>query len=178
MKKIVIFGSGDHAKVVLTEILNLKKFKVAGFIDDKKKVGETLFKYLGKEYKNIDSLKSFAKKTKDQTISGIIGIGSNYLRKKIFNKVNKINKFFDWETIVSKNAVLNGEVKIGKGTIIMSGVTINHGSIIKSNCIINTSSSIDHHNLFNDFSSCGPGTVTGGNVKIGQESHLGIGSNI
>ena len=37
MKKIIIFGSGDHAKVLLNEILKLKKYNFLGFCDEKKK---------------------------------------------------------------------------------------------------------------------------------------------
>ena len=37
MKKIIIFGSGDHAKVLLTEILKLKRYNFLGFCDEKKK---------------------------------------------------------------------------------------------------------------------------------------------
>ena len=41
MKKIVIFGSGCHAKIVFSEILKLKGYKILGFVDDfapKKKI--------------------------------------------------------------------------------------------------------------------------------------------
>ena len=55
---------------------------------------------------------------------------------------------------------------------------INTGTIIGKHCLINTSSSIDHHNNFKNFSSTGPGVITGGNVKIGEMSHLFIGSII
>ena len=41
---------------------------------------------------------------------------------------------------------------------------------------INTSTSIDHDNHFEDFSSCGPGVITGGNVNLGELSHIGIGA--
>ena len=34
MKKIVIFGSGCHAKVVFSEIIKLKKYKFIGFVDN------------------------------------------------------------------------------------------------------------------------------------------------
>ena len=58
----------------------------------------------------------------------------------------------------------------------MSGVVINTQTVIGEHCIINTSSSIDHDNKFKNFSSCGPGVVTGGNVTVGECSFLGIGS--
>ena len=60
----------------------------------------------------------------------------------------------------------------------MSGVVINTGTIIGDHCLINTSSSIDHDNKFGNFSSSGPGVTTGGNVKLGTCSHLGIGCTV
>ena len=42
-------------------------------------------------------------------------------------------------------------------------------------CIINVIFN-DHHNYFKDYSSCGPGVITGGKVTIGENSHLGIGA--
>ena len=50
--------------------------------------------------------------------------------------------------------------------------------MIGKHCLISTSSSIDHDNYFHDFSSAGPGVVTGGNVLVGKNSYLGIGSVI
>jgi acetyltransferase EpsM len=40
---------------------------------------------------------------------------------------------------------------------------------------LNTSCSIDHDNYLKNFSSAGPGAVTGGNVVVGEQSHLGLG---
>ncbi len=37
MKKILILGSGSHSKVIFSEIINLKKYKIIGFIDENKK---------------------------------------------------------------------------------------------------------------------------------------------
>ena len=65
---------------------------------------------------------------------------------------------------------LNGNVEIGEGSLIMPGVVINTETKIGKHCIINTSSSIDHHNYFKDYSSCGPGVITGGKVTIGENS--------
>ena len=42
MIKIVIFGSGSHAKVIFSEVIKLKKFKFLRFVDDFKKKGELI----------------------------------------------------------------------------------------------------------------------------------------
>ena len=104
---------------------------------------------------------------------GIVRMGLIF--EKISQKINKILKF-NWATIVSKNSKINGNVKIGKGSLIVSGSVINTGTKIGEHCLINTSSSIDHDNNFKNFSSTGPRVTTGGNVKLGQCSHLGMGA--
>ena len=175
MKKILIFGSGGHSRVILSEIIQIKGYKVIGFVDDKIRKGKIIDRYKNKRFKVVSTSEE-VKKFLDKNTYGIIGIGSNFLRKKISQKINKIHKNFNWATIVSKNSKINGNVKIGKGSLIVSGSVINTGTKIGEHCLINTSSSIDHDNNFKNFSSTGPRVTTGGNVKLGQCSHLGMGA--
>jgi len=173
VKNIIIFGNGNHSKVVFSEILKLKEYNILGFIgtSTKKKL---IIKYRNKKYFNLGTnkiLKNY------NNLYGVIGVGDNYVRKKIYKEI-KILKKIKWAKIISKNSILNGNVKIGPGSIIISGSIINNGAKIGSHCIINTSSSIDHDNVFENFSSSGPSVTTGGNVKVCQFSHLGIGSTI
>jgi sugar O-acyltransferase (sialic acid O-acetyltransferase NeuD family) len=175
MKKIVIIGSGGHARVILSEILLLKKFKVLGFIDD----------YLPEKYV-VDKEKKLVNLGKIRNISsiisndtyGIIGVGENHLRKKIVNQIKKIKKNFKWATIISRNAIVAKKVSVGDGTVIIPGSVINNGTKIGNHCIINTRSSIGHDNFFSDFSSSGPGVTVGGGVFVGESSYLGIGSTV
>ena len=174
MKKIVIFGTGGHAKVILSELLKQKKYKEIIFVSKEKK------KYLyfnKKKYKifNNFKIKSGDKKSK---VYGVIAIGDNYLRYKLYKKYSKIYPKLAWAIIKSKDAIVNKNVKLSAGSMIITGSVINAGSIIGKHCIINTKSSIDHDNIFSDFSSTGPGVITGGKVKVGKLSHIGIGSAI
>jgi len=177
MKKILIIGSGVHSKVVLSEIVQIKGNKVIGFIDEKIKKGTIIETYKKRKYKVVGNIKEI-RKLLDKNVFGIIGVGSNYLRKEITKKIDKIYKNFKWLTIISKNCTINGNVKIGRGSIIVSGSVINTGTKIGKHCLINTTSSIDHDNIFEDYSSTGPGVITGGNVKLGECSHLGIASTV
>ena len=45
MKKILILGSGSHSKVIFSEIINLKKYKIIGFIDENKKKNKKIISY-------------------------------------------------------------------------------------------------------------------------------------
>lgn len=171
MKKIVIFGSGGHAKVILSEILKFKKkYEFFGFVDNSKKIGSTIIEINKKKFKILNT-----KKIKNKNFHGIIGIGDNYLRYKEFLKIGKIFKNIKWESIISKDSQINPNTKIGKGSVVLSNTFISTGTEIKDHCIINSSNSIDHDNIFNNFSSSGPGVITGGTVHVDKFSHLGIG---
>ena len=172
-KKIAIFGAGGHATVVTNEINKLKDYEiVAYFVSDlhnldincnyKKKMLQINKKNLLNLVKN--------------SVSGIIAIGNNILRKKIVDNSRLISRSFKWEKIISKDSVVSSTVTVGDGTIIMSGCIVNPYSKIKNHCLINTGSIIEHENIFEDYSSVGPGVITGGNVKVGKFSHLGMGS--
>ncbi len=155
--------------------MQLKKFSVLGFIDDFIEKGRVIETHKRKVFKNLGKIKDLKKFT---NVNGIIGVGSNYIRKGIFDEVNTLIKNFKWATVISKNSIINDRVTIGDGSVIVSNSVINTGTIIGNHCLINTSSSIDHDNRFNDFSSTGPGVTTGGNVSVGEMSYLGIGSII
>ena len=176
MSKLVIFGSGGHARVIFSEVMKLKKFKFLGFVDDFKKKGELIISFKKKNYYNLGSIKEVI--NKKNHFKGIVGTGLNFIRKKIVTDINDINKSFQFQKIVSKNAIINSNVFIDEGTLVVSGTVINSGTKIGKHIILNTSCSIDHDNKFNDFSSAGPGVITGGNVEVGGQSHLGLGSLI
>jgi acetyltransferase-like isoleucine patch superfamily enzyme len=172
---IVIFGSGSHAKVIFSEIINYKKYNIVGFVDEIKKKKDLIIKYKNKNYYTIGKISENVKKN---NVRGIIGVGSNFIRNKIYKNIILINKKFKFEKIISKNAIINLNVSIKEGAFIASGVVINQGTNIGKHCIINTSSSIDHDNIFEDFSSTAPGVITGGNVLVRKNSNIGIGSVI
>ena len=67
---------------------------------------------------------------------------------------------------------------MGVGNVVLSGTIICADTVLKNHVCINTGSSIDHDNLLNNFSSTGPRVTTGGNVKIGELSSIGIGATV
>jgi sugar O-acyltransferase (sialic acid O-acetyltransferase NeuD family) len=175
MKKIIIFGSGDNARMIFSELVKSAKYDILGFIDNfkNKKIIE---KYKNKNFYNLGTIKenkNILKKT-----FGVIGIGDNYKRFKVYSEINVLFKNFEWEKIISNKSNIHDDVPIGNGSVIMPNVTINFGSKIGNHCLINTSSSLDHDNHFEDFSSTGPGIVTGGRVSVGKLTHIGLGAVI
>lgn len=176
-KKIVIFGSGGHARSILTEVLKDNEFKVLGFIDEDKPIGTPVDSYNNVTYEVISSLPMLSNVIDEYTY-GIIGVGLNFLRQKIVNEVTNKYPNFKWARIISKDSIINGNVEIDDGTIILSASIINTGTCIGKHCIINTRTILEHDNKFADFTSTGPDVTTGGNVIVDYCSHIGLGSSI
>ena len=176
MKKIIIFGSGGHAKVILDCLLVSDEFEILGYTDYKKYNSDLSkkIKFLGK----ISQLRKILKGENLKYTKGIVAFGSNKNRKKIVSDVKKICKKFNWANVIHPSAVISNSVKMGVGNVVLSGTIICADTVLKNHVCINTGSSIDHDNLLNNFSSTGPRVTTGGNVKIGELSSIGIGATV
>ena len=78
--------------------------------------------------------------------------------------------------LIHPSAIIGEQVEMADGTVIMAGVIINSCTKIGRGCIINTASTIDHDNIIEDYVHISPGVHLAGNVRVGEETWLGIGS--
>ena len=85
MTRIAIIGSGEHAKKIAFEIEKIKNLSLAGFVDEKLKIGESIQKINNKKYKVISNLKGLKNKK-----FGMI-IADNY-RSRIYLQQLVINR--------------------------------------------------------------------------------------
>jgi len=174
--KIFIFGIGGHSRVLLSELLLIDNCKSIIFVGPDHH-NNTSIKVNNIDYSVINSLSELESLYDDKSC-GIVGLGSIEKRVSIVEKVDKILPSFDWMTLISKNSIISDDVEINEGTVVIAGSIINTGTKIGKHCIINTKASIDHDNIICDFINISPTVVTGGGVKIGNFSDIGIGSTI
>lgn len=175
MKNLIIFGSGDHAKVLFWELIDSKKYKILGFFDDTKIKEKTLLIYRNKNYRlftNYSKIKNISK------LYGLIGIGTGKLRKKVLIKTKKANLKITWDKFLSKNCIIKKNVSLKEGCMILSGSHINANSSIGKHVLVNSSCNIEHDNVIGDFVTLSPCVVTAGNINIGEGSYIGLGSKI
>lgn len=173
MKNIYIIGAGGHAKVIADIILKRKellneKIELMGFFDDKEDKSELIFgKFI------IGNIDDAEKLSQNKENCFIIGIGNNKIRKLISEKY-KLNYY----TAIHPNSIISNEVKLGIGTVVMAGAIINPYIFIGEHTIINTGAIIDHECNIASYSHICPRVAIAGNVKVGQETWVGIGSTV
>lgn len=175
MSEIILIGGGEHAKVVVSVIRKIKKFKIIGYVDIENQGNLLGIVYLG----NDDVLPDV--KMKYPSCSAIISIGmlstsDAQKREQLYHYAKSLG--YKFPPIISPNAVINDNIKIGDGTVIFDGVIMNVGTIVGIGVILNTGSSIDHDCDVGNFSHIAPGVVLSGGVKIGKQVLIGVGSII
>ena len=173
MKKILVLGTGGHAKSCIDVIEKQKKFRILGIIENKQSNKKVFMGYpvLGND-KDLLSLK----KKCSNVLIGVGQIRNPNLRSNIFLKLKKIG--FNFPVIISPKAYVSKNSKIGFGSIIMHNVFINAASRIGENCIVNTRALIEHDVEIGNNIHVSTGAIINGNVKIGNKTFIGSGSLI
>ncbi|MFL2140595.1 acetyltransferase [Ruoffia sp. FAM 26254] len=161
---LVILGAGGHAKVCHEIAEKMNKWSNIIFLDDN--LSNQSFKITGpiSDYKNYKESDFF------------VGIGSNKVRKKIFEMLEK--EHLTIVTLIHPHTTISRTVNIGIGTVIMPGVILNASTLIGKANILNTACTVDHDNVIGDFVHISPGSNLSGEVKVGELSWIGMGSSV
>ena len=168
--KILIIGGGGQARVTIDLIRALgdDNFEIEGILDDHI-TGHVLdVPVLGR----IDEAGVLA----GRSTAAHVAIGDNVLRRRIVKHLDDAGWQLPFVTLIHPSAVVASGVHVGEGTLIAAEACIMTSSTIGRHCIVNTNASLDHDNTLADFASVAPGVVTGGDVFIGEQSFLSIGS--
>ena len=166
MKKIILIGAGGHCVSCIDVIEMQRKFKIAGLIDDDKKILLHDYKVIG----NDNKLKKFSRRIQYALIT-IGHIKNSKIRENLFKKV--LNYGFKFPTIVSPLSYVSKRATIGEGTIVMHGSIINAGAKIGKNCIINNKTLIEHDVVVEDNCHLSTGSTVNGGVTIKKNSFIG-----
>lgn len=167
--KLLIIGSGGHAKSCIEIIENIQKFKIMGLIDSKKNKTINKYKVIFSD-NEIMKIKSISK----NLVLGLGSVDNTNKRAEIFERYKKLG--FNFPTIIAKGATVSKNSKIGKGTIIFNHVLINSGASIGENCIINNKTLIEHDVKIEDHAHISTNVTINGNCKIGEKAFLGSGT--
>ena len=166
---LLIWGAGEHAKVVLDVARSTRLFQRIAFIDDDlSRAGQ---RFCGCRLTGgSEELHRFA--------GGaiVIAIGTNRTRAFCYDRA-RANGLRP-TVLVHRKAIISRSARIGSGTVVMPGAVVNAGAVIAENCIINTGAIVEHDCQIADHVHISPRAVLGGGVRAGLRAHVGIGAVI
>jgi sugar O-acyltransferase (sialic acid O-acetyltransferase NeuD family) len=173
--EIVVIGGGGHAKVVISILHKLKRYRILGYTDHKDHGTVLGVPFLGPD----QTLSALAKGEK--TIAAVLGVGQvgiGNARCELWTRLQSFLSSLSFPFIVSPDAIINEDVSIGEGAVIMDGTVINGGTRIGSGVIVNTNSTIEHDVTLADWVHVAPGATISGGVTVGRFSMIGAGATV
>ena len=165
--KVIIFGTGDCAKLAKFYLDNDSKYKPIAFTEDKNYIKE----------KMIDGIPvmPFEEINADNTNSYFFApLYSNQLRKKKSEEIKQ--KGFKLISYISSKAVCFG--KVGENCFIMEQNTIQPFVEIGNNVIMWSGNHIGHHSLVKDNVFISSHVVISGHCEINEFCWLGVNSTV
>ncbi|MGI6320692.1 MAG: NeuD/PglB/VioB family sugar acetyltransferase [Bacteroidales bacterium] len=175
MKRLAIIGSGELG----IQILNLteystEKFKVVGYYDDTKPIGQVVVDNL-KVLGNLDNvLDDFNNNLFDELVIAVGYIHLNH-RKSIFDKFSEIIPF---ASIIHKTCLIDETATIDSGSVLYAGCIIDKNVHIKNNVLLNLGVVVSHDTAIGNHSFIAPGVVISGFVEIDELNFIGSGTVI
>jgi len=171
MDKIILIGSGGHARSCIDVIETSGKFKIAGLIEKEKTIQN---KNLGYKIIGRDEDLSKLRLKYEYALITVGQIKTPKARINLFNKLLKLN--FKFPVIISPYAYVSKHAQIDEGTIIMHGAIVNANAKIGANCIINNRALIEHDSKIGNHCHISTNAVINGEVSVGDKTFIGSGT--
>lgn len=193
-KKLIIFPFGGNAREALACIFDIntvkKSWDVVGFIDDDSSCH-------GKSCCAVKVLggSSALAKFPDAMVLAVPGSPDNYLkREEIIGSLGVDRSKF--AAIIHPSAVIASGARVGYNTLIMPNVVVGCASSVGNHCVVLPNTVLGHDSVISDYCCIGANvTISGGviaekgcyigsassisdNIRIGEQSLVGIGSNV
>jgi len=157
-KDIYIYGASGHGLVV-ADIARVCGYETIIFVDD----GEN-------EYVSFEDIEL------NNDIPIALGVGDNFIREKLFEKVKEFD--FHVVTLIHPSAIVSVSASLGNGVVVMPNVVINAKAKIGNGTILNSICVVEHECNIGAFSHISPNCALAGNVSVGKFTHIGIGSSV
>lgn len=175
MTRVIGFGAGGHAKVVIEILRALGGFDIVGLLDPSPALRGTTV--IGVPVVGDDDLA--AGLVRDGVRHAFIGLGSGSStlpRRRLFD----LACGYDLElvTAVHPSAVVSPSATIGPGVTIMAGAVVNAGASIGTHVIVNTGAIVEHDCRLGAHAHVATGARLAGGVTVGEGAHIGIGASV
>lgn len=174
MKKIVLLGSGGHAKSVVDAIEAKGLYEITGFTDCAE---QATFSYRGYGVLGTDACLETLFRSGIRHAFVCVGyLGKGTVRNRLYAHLKEIG--FTLPVIADPSAVLARDARIGEGTFVGKRTVINSDAFIGKMTILNTGAIIEHDCTVGDFSHVAVGAVLCGGVSLGANSMIGANATV
>lgn len=176
-EKIILIGCGEHARMVIDNIEEIKNIEIFGLITSiAADVGKRMYGYaiLGTNEDIDDIFKANEDLTGYFLTIGQLKDGNMSVREKMYQRLDKSYRAIN---VIHPAAIVSAYAIIGHGNIFEAYTKVANGAKVGNHCIVNTFSAVNHDQ------SIGNNVLIGGNVsmagcRIGENTIVADGASI
>ena len=167
--RIIVFGSGGHAKVVVEAILTRTPHREIILLDDSAdSSGRSIF--------GIGVLGGRDELRRLKGSAVVPAIGDNQARSKLLGWLCEHGHVM--EAVIHPAAVVAASVDLGRGAFVSAGAVVIADARIGAGAIVNTGATVDHDCVIGEAAHVGPGVHLCGTVHVGARTLVGVGSSV
>lgn len=170
-KPLVLLGSGGHAKVLLSTLLQ-NGSRVIGFADPDRSHKQLL----GVPYLGDDEAVLAHDAAEVMLVNGVGSAGSIANRLRVYEYFR--TRGYVFASVVHSTAIIAPEGELSEGVQIMAGAILQPGCVVQEDCIVNTGARVDHDCIIGAHAHVAPGAVLSGGVQVGARAHVGAGATV
>jgi sugar O-acyltransferase (sialic acid O-acetyltransferase NeuD family) len=177
MRRLVIFGAGDHAveaEQLVLDILALDKsrYQFLGFLADSEFLPFLKIQVASRVLGGIEWLEH------NRDVLVVVAIGSSKGRISVVRRMLDLFPELRFESLIHPRAWISSTSRIQSGCLVFANAMINSNVNVGRHVSINLSCNISHGSSIDDFVSMAPGVNIAGNVSIGYGSEIGVGASV
>jgi sugar O-acyltransferase (sialic acid O-acetyltransferase NeuD family) len=168
-ERLVVIGSGGHAKVVVEAAIASHPGRGIAILDDDEanRDRSVLGIPVSGSRGELDSLRG---------MPVIVAVGSNQARGELIDWVRQ--QGHSLESVIHPRAFVADSVKLGAGVFVSAGAIVIAEAVVGVGAIINTGGTVDHDCDIGEAAHIGPGAHLCGNVRVGARALIGVGASI
>lgn len=169
--KVLVLGTGSHAKVVIEILIEMKK-DIAGCVSGDPNAPKAVLgcPVIG----NWENLSDIRRRGITHAAVGVGGWTDNAFRQEVFAMAKSAG--FDLVTAIHPSVEMSRSATVGEGSVVFAGAVMQTQVIVGRNVIIATNSQLDHETIVEDHVLVSAGVTVGARVRIQESALLAIGS--
>lgn len=174
LDKIIVYGAGGHARVVVSAARQTGKFEVVCIVDpdgmgDPDEMIQGCFVETGGP-EVLERLR------RDRAGAAMVAFGDSQRRQRAFETL--IDAGFHLPPLVHPSAIIDPTSEIGDGVQALALSHVGPSTIIGRGVILNTGCTVEHETTIGEFSTLSPSVSVAGRCTIGNHVFFGLGSNV
>lgn len=171
MSRVIVVGTGDHARVV-AELVAAAGHDLVAFVEPDTSRSPTA---LPGDVRVLRGLDPSGWEVAHHDARFVVAIGSNEIRRDVHERCAETG--LRPLSVVHPTAVLLGGASVDPdGAQVCAAAVIGVDARVGANVIVNTAATVDHDVVLEPHAFVGPGAHLAGRVHVGAEAHVGIGA--